>query len=145
MIFKLNIFLFSIFSLFTAFTLDVSKSTEEYKNSLKRFPTMVESLQHGEQFTIQITSIGCFHGERQIITVLNKDDVLIAHFKDKRKVLSPSDIDKFISFELQLRNIEFGGCTTIDTYVLSNDFESLKFSDSTCSWSGYKRLLALFK
>lgn len=144
MIFKLNIFLLSIFILTSSFTLSDSKAIEEYKYSVERFPTMVESLQHGEHFTIQIKSIGCFHNERQTITIINNEGILTAHFNNKRKLLSPSDITELINFELQLRDLQLGGCTTVDTYVLANNYESFKFSDSTCRWSGYKKLMAMF-
>ena len=105
---------------------------------------MVESLQHGEHYTIQITSIGCFHGKRQTITVLNKEGILTASLNNKRKILSPSNVNELIHFELQLREIPLGGCTTIDTYSISNDYETFTISDGTCSWQGYKSLLAIF-
>ncbi|MDF4204527.1 hypothetical protein PXD56_16240 [Maribacter sp. SA7] len=144
MIFRFNIFLLSVFILTTSFSLDDSKSAEAYKYSIERFPTMTESLRDGEQFTIQISSIGCYHGERQTITVHNNAGVLSARLNEKRKILSLSDINEFIDFEIQLRELKFGGCTTVDTYVLSNTYDSYKVSDSTCSWSGYKKLIALF-
>lgn len=145
MIFKLNIFLLSIFILTSSFSLSDSKAIEEYKYSVERFPTMVESLQNGDHFTIQIKSIGCFHNERQIITIINNEGILTAHFNNKRKLLSPSDIKELINFELQLRDLQLGGCTTVDTYVLTNNYESFKYSDSTCRWSGYKKLMTMFK
>ena len=146
MIFKnhLWLFLFSIFILTTSFSKEDFERTENYKYITKRLPTMVESLQHGEHYTIQITSIGCFHGKRQTITVLNKEGILTASLNNKRKILSPSNVNELIHFELQLREIPLGGCTTIDTYSISNDYETFTISDGTCSWQGYKSLLAIF-
>ena len=146
MIFKKHpwLFLLSIFILTTSFKVDDSIVTADYKYSTERLPTMVEMLQHGEHYTIQITSIGCFHGKRQTITVLNKEGILTASLNNKRKILSPSDINELINFELQLREISFGGCTTIDTYSIRNDYETFTTSDGTCSWQGYKSLLAIF-
>ncbi|WP_282051027.1 hypothetical protein [Maribacter aquivivus] len=146
MIFKnhLWLFLFSIFILTTSFSKEDFKRTENYTYTTKRLPTMVESLQHGEHYTIQITSIGCFHGKRQTITVLNKEGILTASLNNKRKILSPSNVNELIHFELQLREIPLGGCTTIDTYSISNDYETFTISDGTCSWQGYKSLLAIF-
>ena len=146
MIFKkqLWLFLFSIFILTTSFKVDHSIVTAYNTYSAERMPTMVEMLQHGEHYTIQITSIGCFHGKRQTITVLNKEGILTASLNNKRKILSPSDVNELIHFELQLREIPLGGCTTIDTYRISNDYETFTTSDGTCSWQGYKSLLAIF-
>ncbi|WP_405395814.1 hypothetical protein [Maribacter sp. Asnod2-G09] len=146
MIFKkqLWLFLFSIFILTTSFKVDHSIVTAYNTYSSERMPTMVEMLQHGEHYTIQITSIGCFHGKRQTITVLNKEGILTASLNNKRKILSPSDVNELIHFELQLREIPLGGCTTIDTYRISNDYETFTTSDGTCSWQGYKSLLAIF-
>ena len=146
MIFKEHpwLFLLSIFILTTSFTEDDSIVTADYKYSTERLPTMVEMLQHGEHYTIQITSIGCFHGKRQTITVLNKEGILTASLNNKRKILSPFDVNELIHFELQLREIPLGGCTTIDTYRISNDSETFTTSDGTCSWQGYKSLLAIF-
>ena len=146
MIFKkqLWLFLFSIFILTTSFKVDHSIVTADNTYSSERMPTMVEMLQHGEHYTIQITSIGCFHGKRQTITVLNKEGILTASLNNKRKILSPSDVNELIHFELQLREIPLGGCTTIDTYSISNHYETFTISDGTCSWQGYKSLLAIF-
>ena len=146
MIFKkqLWLFLFSIFILTTSFKVDHFIVTADNTYSAERMPTMAEMLQHGEHYTIQITSIGCFHGKRQTITVLNKEGILTASLNNKRKILSPSDVNELIHFELQLREIPLGGCTTIDTYRISNDYETFTTSDGTCSWQGYKSLLAIF-
>ncbi|WP_324025707.1 hypothetical protein QSV08_00620 [Maribacter sp. BPC-D8] len=146
MIFKkqLWLFLFSIFILTTSFKVDHSIVTADNTYSSERMPTMVEMLQHGEHYTIQITSIGCFHGKRQTITILNKEGILTASLNNKRKILSPSDVNELIHFELQLREIPLGACTTIDTYSISNDYETFTTSDGTCSWQGYKSLLAIF-
>ncbi|WP_424001853.1 hypothetical protein [Maribacter sp. IgM3_T14_3] len=138
------LFLLSILILTTSFKVDNSIVTADNKYSAERLPTMVESLQHGEYYTIQITSIGCFHGKRQIITVLNKEGILTASLNNKRKILSPSDVNELIHFELQLREIPLGGCTTVDTYSLSNAYENFTISDGTCNWQGYKTLLAIF-
>lgn len=146
MIFKKHpwLFLLSILILSTSFKVDDSIAIATNTYSVERLPTMIESLQHGEYYTIQITSIGCFHGKRQTVTVLNKEGILTASFNNERKILSPSDVNELILFEIQLREIPLGGCTTVDTYTLSNTYENFTISDGTCNWQGYKSLLAIF-
>tara|TARA_R110000744_G_scaffold338601_1_gene443832 strand:- start:377 stop:697 length:321 start_codon:yes stop_codon:yes gene_type:complete len=106
---------------------------------------MVGSLQHGEQFTIEITSLGCFSGKRQTIQIINNEGIITANLNSSTKVLATFDIEELIRFELQLRELQIGGCSTVDKYVLSNVNETFVTNDGTCSWQGYKQLLALFE
>ncbi len=103
--------------------------------------TIIESLKNGESYSIEITSIGCFHGKRQTIVVSKEADVLIAKFQDKKVVLSKIKIEAFKTFEKELRSISIGGCTTVDTYIIRYGNENFQTSDGTCSWNGGRKLL----
>jgi hypothetical protein len=107
-------------------------------------PTMIESLEDGESYSIEITSIGCFNGTRQTVIISKNVDVITASLQDSSKILTSSDIETFRSFEIQLRALERGGCSTVDTYVLRYGNETFKTSDGTCSWHGYRKLLEMF-
>lgn len=107
-------------------------------------PTLIELLEEGESFSIEITSIGCFNGTRQTLIVSKEADVYTASLKDSSKLLTPSDIQTIKSFEIELRELQMGGCTTVDTYVLRFGNETFRTSDGTCSWHGYRKLIALF-
>ena len=106
---------------------------------------MVETLQHGEHFYIEITSVGCFDGKQQTIRINNNNGVLTASLNSSTKILTEADVNELVHFELQLRELKLGGCSTVDTYVLSNAYETYKTHDGTCSWFGYKPLIALFE
>ena len=107
-------------------------------------PTMIESLQDGESYSIEITSIGCFNGSRQTILIAKEADVFTASLKDSSILLTDSDIQTIKAFEIQLRALQIGGCTTVDTYVLRFGNETFQTSDGTCSWRGYRKLIELF-
>jgi hypothetical protein len=147
MISKNYLNLFLLWLLILAPNLNVWCSIPIKKDSLqpKRLITMVESLKHGEQFTIEITSVGCFSGKRQTIQIINEAGIITANLNSLSKVLTTLDIEELIRFELQLRELQIGGCSTVDKYVLSNVNETFVTNDGTCSWQGYKQLLALFE
>ncbi len=109
----------------------------------KQEPTIIELLQDGENYTIEITSIGCFNGTRQTLTVFKEAGIVTAGFQDSSKVLSEKDIEALIAFEVQLRALKIGGCSTVDTYVLRYGNGKFKTSDGTCNWNGGKKLLQL--
>ncbi len=103
--------------------------------------TIIESLENGESYSIEITSVGCFNGTRQTITISKENDILKASFQDTTKILNDLDIEAFKRFEHQLKSLEIGGCSTVDTYVVNYRNQSFYTSDGTCSWNGGKKLL----
>tara|TARA_R110002051_G_scaffold55112_2_gene102926 strand:+ start:22556 stop:22999 length:444 start_codon:yes stop_codon:yes gene_type:complete len=141
----LSLFFLSLFLLTTNFNIYGTTSIKKNKTPIERLPTMVETLQYGEHFTIEITSVGCFAGKQQTIRIINNNGVLTASLNSSTILLTEANINELIRFELQLRELQIGGCTTVDTYVLSNAYETYKTSDGTCSWLGYKQLIALFE
>lgn len=147
MIFKnhLSLFFLCLFIIAPNFDLLGTMTIKKGNIQPKQIITMVESLQHGEHFTIEITSLGCFSGKRQTIHIINDLGVITANLNSLSKVLTTYDIEELIRFELQLRELQIGGCSTVDTYVLSNFKETFVTNDGTCTWQGYKQLLALFE
>jgi len=142
---KANNYLFVIILLvlttatLSAFPIAVSKNATF--DNRESNPTIIELLQNGESYFIEITSVGCFGGTRQTITISKDADVLTASYPDFSKILSEKDIEAFITFELQLRGLSAGGCSNVDTYVLRYGNETFQTSDGTCSWNGGKKLL----
>lgn len=122
-----------------AFVNEDSKS--ETTNQQETKPTIIELLENGESYSIEITSVGCFNGTRQTLVVSKNEGILIADFQNKSKILNEGDIEAFVTFELQLRSLQIGGCTTVDTYVLRYGSEVFRTSDGTCSWFGGKKLI----
>lgn len=119
-----------------------TKSFDNLSNAAQdSSPTIIELLQNGEIFSIEITSMGCFHGTTQTLVINKEADVFTAYFKDKSRVLTEKEINAIINFELKLRHLSYGACTTIDTYVLRYGEEIFTTSDGTCTWNGGKKLL----
>ncbi len=145
---KIKLTLFFLFVLITIFPISSIANTNPKNIRIhldEAQPTLIESLQNGESYSIEITSIGCFHGTRQTVLISKEDDVLTASLQDSFKVLTNSDIELFKTFELQLRALQIGGCTTVDTYVLRYGNETFRTDDGTCSWHGYRQLIQIFK
>ena len=113
----------------------------ETTNQQEPKPTIIEFLENGESYSIEITSIGCFNGTRRTVVVSKEEDVFTVSFENFTKVLTEDDIQAFINFELQLRSLQIGGCSTIDTYVMRYGSEEFRTSDGTCSWLGGKKLI----
>lgn len=119
-------------------------TASEENKSQQPEPAIIEILQDGESFSIEITSIGCFNGTRQTVTVSRESNVYTAFFQDQVKVLSEEDFYAFKIFEVQLRNLKMGGCSTVDTYVINFGGQKWQTSDGTCSWNGGRKLLKVF-
>lgn len=143
---KTNFLLFFLIVLYSTPILTFANNDSENADFdiLESQPTMIESLQDGESYSIEITSIGCFNGSRQTVLISREGDMLTASLQDASKILTDSDIETIKTFEIQLRALEIGGCTTVDTYVLRFGNQTFQTSDGTCSWHGYRSLIELF-
>jgi len=131
----------TIFIFFCIFAVTDINAQNFFNNNEQSQPTIIELLENGESYSIEITSIGCFHGERETVVVSKESDVYTVQYQDFSKILSEKDIEAFIRFELQLKALQMGGCTTVDTYVVRYKGEEFRTSDGTCSWQGGKKLL----
>ena len=114
---------------------------KDTSNSQETELTIIESLNDGDSYSIEITSVGCFGGSRQTVLVSNAEGILTASFQDTVITLTDSDIEAFKTFENQLKSLSMGGCTIVDTYVVRYGSQVFTTSDGTCSWNGGKKLL----
>ncbi len=132
------------FSIVPIFSFANKDSKQDKLSSGEPELTLIESLENGESFSIEITSIGCFHGKRQTILISKETNVVTASWGAISKLLTDEDIQTFKSFEIELRKLKMGGCSTVDTYVLRFGNQMFQTSDGTCSWHGYRPLIELF-
>lgn len=138
-----NYLILFLLCLFTTTTTFAFANSENIYFETQDYPTIIESLQNGESYSIEITSIGCFNGTRQTVIVSKEADVLMASFQDFSKILTEADIRAFKTFELQLQALHIGGCSTVDTYVIRHRNQEFQTNDGTCSWNGGKKLLSV--
>lgn len=131
---------FLLLGLASAFSIETHNSYAQQEP----VSAIIELLENGERYSIEITSIGCFNGTRQTVTISRNENVYTANFQDEIKVLSEEDISIIINFESRLHSLEIGGCTTVDTYVLRYAGNEFRTSDGTCSWNGGSKLLKIF-
>lgn len=137
----LTVILLSVFTIYSASAF-VNVNPEKVSIAKQEpAPTIIGSLQNGESYSIEISSVGCFHGTRQTVLVSKEADVFTVSFQDFSKILTEEDIKAFRTFELQLQALQIGGCTTVDTYVIRYGNETFRTSDGTCSWNGGKKLI----
>ncbi|TMM56067.1 hypothetical protein FEE95_15650 [Maribacter algarum] len=130
-----------IILLLSIFTINSASAFIQLDSEQEPTTTIIESLQNGESYSIEITSVGCFGGTRQTIIIKNEEGVLTVSYPDFSKTLTEEDIEAFRTFELQLQALHTGGCSTVDTYVLRYGGQTFQTSDGTCSWNGGKKLL----
>ncbi|MFS4494151.1 hypothetical protein [Maribacter sp. 2308TA10-17] len=136
-----TIILLSLFTISFASAFVPIDSRKAFFDAQEPIATIIESLENGESYSIEITSVGCFGGSRQTIRISKEREILTASFPDFSKTLSTADIEAFRTFELQLHQLQMGGCSTVDTYVIRYKGHEFRTSDGTCSWNGGKKLL----
>ena len=114
-------------------------------DSVNHLP-FIEKIKRNEEFSINVTTIGCvsFGGTEMKIKKLN--DGIYATRYDKEKKLSQNEIELIRRFELELVNMDNGGCSYTDIYTLKYNENELIINDGSCNWYGFSRLLeAIFK
>ena len=105
------------------------------------FVPFIDLLQHGENYQIEIISLGCFSGSKQTLTIFREANSYTVNFEETIKELSVNDISTIRDFELQLQSLAIGGCSTVDTYTLVYGGNSIQVSDGTCSFNGGRKLM----
>jgi hypothetical protein len=117
---------------------------------LETYPkNTLPSLQNGETIKINFYSQGCFHSDKEILTISKKNDLISAQLqsngKTKSITLNSSQIEAFKRFENELRILKDSyGCTTTDTYLVTGKNLSLKRTDGSCAWNGFHFLNKAF-
>jgi len=118
-----------------------STAYSQNNSSNEPYVPVVDLLQDGEQFEIVIRSVGCFHNRQQSLFVLKEENSFIATLNESEIVLNQNKVEALRKFERQLKYVEIGGCTTIDTYILKYGPEEIIYNDDTCSRFFGKELL----
>ena len=105
------------------------------------FVPFIDLLQDGENFKIEIISLGCFSGSKQTLTIFREANSYTVNFQETIKALSTAEIRAIRDFEWQLQSLAIGGCSTVDTYKLVYGGDSIQVSDGTCSFNGGRKLM----
>lgn len=103
----------------------------------------IDNLKSNESLKIDFKTFGCFHFEESGLEIIRKDKKYLAKLDKTEIVLSPAQLELVREFEIELREIQTGWCTTSDTYNLSvsGNPESMEIIDESCSWRGFRNLL----
>ena len=101
------------------------------------YQPFITRLENGDSYSIQVSSQGCFHSSKEVITVKRKSNKYYLTFKEEEKLLDTSEIKAIKNFEKELNYMKSYGCTTTDTYILKYKSQEVKISDGSCSWKGY--------
>lgn len=110
-----------------------SAVSAQNNSSKESFTPVVDLLQEGEQYEIVIKSIGCFHNRQQSLFIFREENSFKAVLNDSEITLNQTKINSLRKFERQLKYVDFGGCTTVDTYILKYGPEQQVYNDDTCS------------
>jgi len=100
------------------------------------------SLENGETIKINFYSQGCFHNNKEILSISKKNNLILAQLqangKTKSVTLTATQLEAFKRFENELKVLKDSyGCTTTDTYVITGKNLSLKRTDGGCAWNGF--------
>ena len=98
---------------------------------------IINLLNENESYTVQMSSQGCFHSEKDSFTITrkSKDDYYI-QWGDKSKKLNEIDIKLIKHFEIELNYMNSYGCTTTETYIVIYKGKSNVIVDGSCDWEG---------
>lgn len=107
----------------------------------------IDKLKPDESLKIDFKTFGCFHFENSGLEIIRKNDQYLAILDKTEIVLSTAQLELVREFEIELREIQSGWCTTSDTYNLSvnGNSESMELIDESCSWRGFNNLLEKLK
>jgi hypothetical protein len=100
------------------------------------YKPFIDLLKNGEEYSIQVSSQGCFHSTDEKIIITRKVDKYYLNYGATNKLLNNADIKAIRKFEIELNYMESFGCTTSDTYVVKYKKKEVKISDGSCSWNG---------
>lgn len=136
---KIGILITLLFLVWHSGLAQTNGSTTAQKKDPTYIP-IVDQLQHGEQFTIAISSNGCFHQSREVMTISMNKSEYFAILGDTKKILNKEHIKALRRFEKELQSAKGGGCTTLDQYTLTYGNLVAKHTDGSCAWNGGRKL-----
>jgi hypothetical protein len=123
---------------------EVAVCVDKIDYQLSNNDLLIDQLKANESLKIDFKSHGCFHFNKSEFIITQKDNRYLAKLDKTEIVLTPNQLELVREFEIELRNIPAGGCTTSHTYNLEilGGSESFEFIDNSCDWRGYNNLLA---
>lgn len=108
--------------------------------SFPKIKSWIDLLDTNESFSISLNSQGCFNSYQDSIVIERIQDSYFIIWNDKRKELSPKDLQLIKLFEAELNKLKPGSCTTINTYYIKYKGETTKIVDGNCSYFGMELL-----
>jgi hypothetical protein len=78
---------------------------------------------------------------RDSLKISKRGGLFYAIHGSKEKALLEKDLKAIKEFEQQTRLIGGGGCTTVDTYLISYNGRQQEITDESCNWEGFYLLM----
>lgn len=124
-------------------TQDISLCIDQIDYNLTKNHLLIDELKPNEKLKIDFNSFGCFHSEKSGLEITRTDSQYLAKMEGTEIVLSAIQIKLVREFEIELREIRTGFCTTSDTYNLNilNSNKNIELMDVSCNWNGFSNLL----
>ncbi len=117
---------------------NIDLCVEQIDYSTAKYKPILDRLKNNERYQILMYSHGCFHHNKDTLTVSRKGNTYIAKLGLESKILEKSDIDAIRHFEIEFNCIKSEeGCTTVDEYKIVYRLKRKKLKDGSCSWCGY--------
>ena len=111
----------------------------DYSNYSKLVGTsLIKNLKDTEKIELYFKRSSCMGSLKSNLVLTKKGNVLIAENNGRVKELSQREVDSFIKMECELSLIQYGGCTTSDSYTLRSGNVEKEFFDRTCRWEGWR-------
>lgn len=117
-------------------------SIVEKAHSMSYTP-IIDLLQDGESYTIQTTSLGCFHSCKETFEISREADVYRVQCGEITRDLTAEKVDEIRGFEMKLRSLSGGLCTTKDTYILTYGSTEIRVTDDSCMFNGVHKLMRM--
>ncbi len=120
------------------YTVDLCIDDINYES--EAYQPLINQLNEGEHYSINITTEGCYHRSEQELTIRKASGQYYMTYNGKDKLLSKDDIKAIEHFEIELNYMEPYGCTSVDYYVLKYNNREVRINDGSCSWNGLSNL-----
>lgn len=111
-----------------------------FNYELETYTPFIDQIQNGEQYSIHVSSRGCFHHFEDLIVIKRMENKYQLNHKGDKRILNQEEIETIRHFEMELNYKESQGCTTVEEYNLTYKKKKVKISDGSCSWNGYFNL-----
>ncbi|MBL7739986.1 MAG: hypothetical protein JNK14_12275 [Chitinophagaceae bacterium] len=96
---------------------------------------------------VEFSSLGCFHHRKSKLLILQKGEQSYVRIENDGKTpfekeLGNSQMVAFREFIRQLKNLRNSDsyCTTVDSYNVTYQSETINKDDASCAWKGYQAL-----